>query len=388
MASNGGNGGSTGPAPPGGGSSSGGVKATDALDAFLSAAESQFKRADLGSPDPDVSLAFALGWQMAELYRPDRRGSYKPADTNDLPGVSSLTLAEQTVMGASQLSAGIARLGKRFQDAGLEVPDASGLAQAVAGAPQDDRDRTIRSFHVELLSRLTAADFRLGKAYGLGRALADTTRDPPNPAAEFPPHRVATLTGWIRDLATALPPHAAHPVADSVTAWGAFFGTENSPQAPGSKAEAPLSAQGRLWRSLLSGEKSGPHLLEIADYLGAGAKMVDRSLQILWAFIKRYWWIVTAVIVLFVVGIALVAASASPLVTGVGASSILASLGLSWKGIGTSLGTAAVRVEQPLWEAQVDAMIYRRITPNVVLAVQPPEKDSLDEPSLQEPSAK
>ena len=40
-----------------------------------------------------------------------------------------------------------------------------------------DRDairKAILNLHVALLIQLTAADYRLGKAYGLGRALADT----------------------------------------------------------------------------------------------------------------------------------------------------------------------------------------------------------------------
>lgn len=356
--------------------------ATDALGALLTATESEFKRGAVGATDPDVSFAFALGWQMAELYRPGRRSSSRIADSHDLPGVSSLTADELTQLGTSQLSAGLAKLAKPLQDAGLEPPDANAFAESLSGLSATARQEEIRKFHVEILAVLTAADFRLGKAYGLGRALADTTRAPPNPSAELGRYRVATVSQWIRELATTLPPHAAHPVADSLEAWSRFYDRDNERQVDDSEIKGKLPAQGRLWRSLLSGEKNGTDVLEIADYLGAGEGMIGRSVGIAWRLLKRYWWVVLLALLLFLLGIWALASSAASIVKAVGASSILASIGLSWKGIGTSLGTAAAKVEQPLWGAQLDQAIYRRITPDPVLAEQPKRALTDDEPSL------
>jgi hypothetical protein len=53
-----------------------------------------------------------------------------------------------------------------------------------------------------------AADYRLGNAYGIGRSLADTCRDPASAEtllAELKPHRIAKLREGIDDLATAFP---------------------------------------------------------------------------------------------------------------------------------------------------------------------------------------
>jgi hypothetical protein len=66
--------------------------------------------------------------------------------------------------------------------------------------------------HSELLVALTAADFRLGKAYGLGRALAETAllpdaRNPQTFRRLFARHRLANLLEWLADLKSAFPPH-------------------------------------------------------------------------------------------------------------------------------------------------------------------------------------
>ena len=89
-------------------------------------------------------------------------------------------------MGLDQVQAGITKLAGRIIKAGLELPDAEQFGDSLTEASDPvARQQTIRGFHVRLLATLTAADFRLGKAYGLGRALADTTRDPPDYVTEL-----------------------------------------------------------------------------------------------------------------------------------------------------------------------------------------------------------
>ncbi len=235
---------------------------TALLTAALASADAAFKK-EVGG-DRRVMAAFSLGWQMAEVYRPDRRGGSRPAAQDDLPGISRLSTAELQEMGLLQVQAGITKLRPSICDAGLEVPNAEHFAEAI-GRIRDSQERreAVREFHIGLLATLTAADFRLGKAYGLGRALADTTRLPPDWHAELATHRVSTLAEWIRELASALPPHAAHPVAQSLEAWSEWAQTQAG---SGGETRRKLSAQGRLWRSLLSGEKQGPDVLEISDY--------------------------------------------------------------------------------------------------------------------------
>jgi hypothetical protein len=57
-----------------------------------------------------------------------------------------------------------------------------------------------------------------------------------------------------------------------------------------------------------------------------------------------------------------------------GIASILTALGLTWKGLGGSLGRAVARVEEPAWDAQVDRAIAYAITsplPDALLADAP-----------------
>ena len=357
---------------------------SDAATAFYEAATAQVKRSDLGRPDPLVSVAFALGWQMSEVYRPERRAiRTPPASQHDLPGISRLTEVEFQRMGLDQVQAGITKLATRIVNAGLELPDAEQFGDSLTDESDPvTRQQTIRASHVRLLSTLTAADFRLGKAYGLGRALADTTRDPPDYVTELGRARIATLTGWVRVLASALPDHAAHSVADSMEAWSRYVSGAGRYD---KDTQAKLRAQGELWRSLLSGEKQPTAMLETSDYVHAGEGLLQRSAALAGSFLKHYWWLVALVVILFVGGIVVIAVSGSATAVVAGAGSVLASLGISWKGIGNTLGTASARLEQPLWQAQLDQAVYERITPQTIVDSQAAVRRGPDEPSLDAP---
>jgi hypothetical protein len=154
------------------------ARPTDALSTFAGTASARLKQGELGRPDARVSVAFALGWQIAEIYRPERGTVTPPASGDDLPGLSRLSDEDLEQSGFDQMPAGITKLEYPILEAGLELPNAQYFADALDGVVgKDARRAAIRAFHIELLATLTAADFRLGKAYGLGRALADTTRN-------------------------------------------------------------------------------------------------------------------------------------------------------------------------------------------------------------------
>jgi hypothetical protein len=337
--------------------------AVDVLKAFASSAATAVKQAELGQPDEKVWVAFALGWQLAELYRPDRRRKTKPVAEDDLPGLGRFTVDEWTHLGLDQVQAGITKLQDAITGAGLDVPDAETFAASVPSITDPaQRSEKIRQFHVDLLSTLTAADFRLGKAYGLGRALADTTRHPKDFREELKPGRMANLTEWTLDLATAFQPHASHAVAASMDAWSTWSTTTGTTNGDDAAVLRTLAAQGRTWRSLLSGEKRASSVLETGDYVKAGEGLVERSKSLVGQFLRHYWWLAGLIAILFVGGIAviLLGGNARSLVTG--AATILAGLGLTWKGVGATLGTAAARLEEPVWGAELDAVISSRIT--------------------------
>jgi hypothetical protein len=351
----------------------------DAVNAFLAAAT---KPLPGPAPDAKVSVAFALGWQMAEMYRPELRGTREPADPADLPGIGSFNEGQLTELGLHQVNAALAKLKEPIADAGQDLSLVRTIATAIHNGEDDGPRRDlVLQLHVQLLSTLTASDFRLGKAYGLGRALADTCRNPQTMAdleREFEPGRIGTLRDWISDLASALPPNAGHSVRESLERWCKRLAAE-----PGTASEhlddllERLRRQGTLWRALLSGEKLGRDALELSNYVRAAESLVVRMRDVVLRFISRFRLMFAAIVLLFAGGIALAVWVSDG--TAAGIASIAASLGLTWKGVGGSLGRAVAKVEQPAWDAQLDVAIADAIT-LLPATLWPPPKPARSKP--------
>jgi len=356
----------------GGASSDGSAAAgspADVLNAFASTALADAKLAARGDPDWRVSEAFALGWQMSEIFRPDAPEQVPPVQAGDLPDLSQLGSSDWDEIGLFQLQAGINKLSEAITVAGLNVPNAQEFAAELGSLTGAERAEALRAFHINLLATLTAADFRLGKAYGLGRALADATRFPENYQVELQSSRVTLLAAWIGDLASAFPPHASHAVARSLERWGAWAAA-NPSQSPGSTGAQildHLQPQGRLWRSLLSGEKRPIDTLGQIDYLAAGEETLKNAGSLARRFLRHYLWAVLVALALLIAGIVVMVVSGTAAGIVSGAAAIAAGLGFGWKTIGTSLGSAAARVEAPLWGAALDEVIYERITPSQLI---------------------
>jgi hypothetical protein len=236
------------------------------------------------------------------------------------------------------------------------------------GADADERRVRVRALHVELLAGLTAADFRLGKAYGLGRALADTIREPHDVASlreQLDGFRLRNLQAWIADLSSLLPPHAGRAVGASLVAWRDWAAGDE----PGALDDAGVRRtirafrrQGELWRALLSGEKDARDMLELDDYLAAAGNALQRASGLLWRFLKRFWLLLALALALAVLGLWLILATdtAGHIVAGAGA--LLASLGLTAKSASATLGTLARKLEAPLWSAELDVAIAYAVT--------------------------
>jgi hypothetical protein len=239
----------------------------------------------------------------------------------------------------------------------------------------------VLALHIQLLSTLTAADFRLGKAYGLGRALADTCRNPETAddlQREFGPARIATLGAWVGDLSSAFPPHAGHSVRDSLDRWCKRLSAGSAPDERQLKdVLSRLRRQGELWRALLSGEKFGKDMLELSNYARAAESLVVHMRDLALQFISRFRLMVGLIVLLFAGGVLLILALHDDASIAAGLGSIVASVGLTWKGVGGSLGRAVAKVEKPAWDAQLDVAIADAITlipKELVPAPAPPTK--------------
>src|ERR1700687_3224798 len=152
---------------------------------------------------------------------------------------------------------------------------------AAAGGYSSGFGSGIEVLHKILLEGLTVSDFRIGKGYGLGRALAETVLIPCAVASSrgveglssdrdkgiavktallgmFEGDRVFTIQGWLLDLRDWFDDHAADAVSTTLGGWGfwMFRPTMDGPhiefdwddRRTRMRIEAALRRQGDMWR--------------------------------------------------------------------------------------------------------------------------------------------
>jgi hypothetical protein len=371
--------------------------------------------------DDGVVSAFVLGWHVAELFHSKVPGSVRrrQASLEKLAGIGELDPLSQARLLLAQVQADLQRVW-RSVDGDRPQPDPGpvrSLLEADARAPGQFQAATV-ALHGELLVALTAADFRLGKAYGLGRALAETAllpdaRNPPTFRRQFARYRLANLLEWLADLKSVFPPHAAEAVRGSLPLWAAWsqdpvlrppldqrqsWDWEGEDPAPATVPAPPtgrglarwlragrpqvprgrpvdwssaadresvtraLHRQGQLWRAVLSGEKAGVDLLSGDDYVRAADRLLGRLRRLLLEFLRRFW-ITTSLLAVLVVVIAATlifvhtaSRVAAVVLTAAGV------IGLTWKSAASGLGRVLGHVQRPLWEGELDTAVANAIT--------------------------
>jgi hypothetical protein len=325
-------------------------KPQDAFDEFLRAVRTPVEP---GRADRAVAIAFAAGWHAA-----DALSAAAAAEAGDEAAQKTLTLA------GTMLRADVAKLGDPLRTAAQDI---DGLMDAIAGLDVAGT-RVAAAARVDEVfgAQLMAADFRLGKAFVLGCRIAGL-RDAA-PADGFDPHAFAArfvadhdrLQDSLSQLATALPPNAGHSVRDSLNMWA----TALTADAEALKALRPdhVMRQVEAWRTLLSGEKAGRDTLELPDYVGVAEGVAEQIRQVIRRGLRRFWPLLAAATLLLLAGIALIVLLRDSAGVTAGIAAVITSLGLTWKGLGGSLGRAVAKVEQPAWAAQVDRAIAFAIT--------------------------
>ena len=123
-----------------------------------------------------ICRAVALGWQVTQLFHaPVHQGpATDPPRGRDLPGRSEFPGASQSTWLGEQIQSQLEQL---LADPPPVLMEAMSDVLAALTDPARRRDATldvIFTLHCRLLEALTVADFVLGKAYGLGRAIAET----------------------------------------------------------------------------------------------------------------------------------------------------------------------------------------------------------------------
>jgi hypothetical protein len=321
-----------------------------------------------------VTTSFAFGWQMARLYTGPLRSAAEPRLEDDLPGLSDLPAAELVKLGLAQADGALSRLRAFLDDAPLPSTDAVRAETEKSPPDRDAIRKAILELHVAVLVQLTAADYRLGKAYGLGRALADTCAPAHGDPAErrqalghhLEPHRALVLLAWLDDLKTVLPPHAGRGVADSLQRWKRWAETADlanaDPPAVNSITHT-LHRCGQAWRAIVSGEKAATDLLESGDYVSAARGTLARAAAIAWALALRLWAPLSLALVLIGVGIWLIIANHSTAQVLAGLGTIAGGLGITWRSAAGSVEHLSLGLLRPLWDAQIDDVVAARLTP-------------------------
>lgn len=323
-----------------------------------------------------VETALSLGWQMTRLF-----GSPECFDTEqkleeDLPGMSSLAGRSRAELGLAQADGALTTL-KAFVGDKVTLPSTKAVRDEISGSAADATAlRTaILTLHVDLLVGLTAADFRLGKAYGLGRALADTCVPAHDePAAELQKsiryhldsHRALVLVGWLDDLKTVLPDHAGQSVSDSLQRWIRWWeatALDDADETEIKRVARRLHRQGQRWRAVLSGEKGSKDLLATEDYVDAGRGMLRHARQVVLSFVGQLWAPLAVAGLLLLVGIALMFLDNSTGQVIAGLGTVAGGLGITWRSATNSLGRISHRLGEPLWGAELDRVIADRLTP-------------------------
>ena len=322
--------------------------------AFADEAVSVVKRAELRATDPQLAAALGAGWYLAALCHGAGANRTAAAVRGSAMGFASFESGQATAFSREQVKASAAKLAEPVKRAGLALPALDDLAPE--NAPQADND---------MLGALSAADFRLGKAYGVGAALLQLTSRPsdePTLKEHLTNANVAPLVAAIDDLGSALPPHAGHSVRESIREWQKSIdtGSRVAPESP--ETWQLLERQGELWRAMLAGEKTGRDMLEIDDYVDAAERLAKRLRGLVLRLVVKVPELTVLVIGLFALGVYLLVATDAEGAIIAGAGSIIASLGLTWRGIGRSLGGLAGMLEQPLWGAELDTAITQSIT--------------------------
>lgn len=223
--------------------------------------------------------AVALGWNVGQMTSllSARAGPEGPGRAAVNGDESSDEDRDQLVM---RIRARVLKLADVVSVEELQDATGKALDRFQADMGEDELRHGLDSLRTKLGHVLVAEDSRLGKAYRLGIALQELSSSQPDatqnePQAWYDEDSVERIERYLAELHTILPDHAAMGVFGSLQIWKAF-GKEKKWGEP----DMRLDQQGRVWRALLSGEKSATGDLKLADYVYAGRHAVKNAAEI------------------------------------------------------------------------------------------------------------
>ena len=312
-----------------------------------------------------VQQAFVLGWHIAQLYNLPA-GARADVVAGTLPGIDALNETARDRLQFAIVESGLAALCPQLCPP-HEATVAVASAVAAVGAPRTDLSAKVCALHVDVLTALSAADFRLGKSYSLGRALAEIALLPATGADDafrnsldlvLGDSRVTQIVGWLSALKTLFPPHAAYAASRTLQMWQTDSRNCDVPDI--ADARRALTAQGQVWLSMLSGEKNPTDMLKEDDYVQAADALGRRFRILAGHFVKHYWWallILAGVVAATITAVAVGAGLSGGAKLAADIAALAAALGITAKSATASISKVATHVEEPLWQSEVDESV-------------------------------
>ena len=344
-------------------------KPEEGASAFAKEVAAAIRAQELGTGDGGTATAIQLGWHVAAIATENVASTAAATGGAAAAGLETLSEEQALAYSIKHVEVAFAKLqkivdGARIEGADLDFPTET--LRECSDAAAEARSGKADEIDAKALAILGAVDFRLGRGYGIGRSLMRLATPP---AGELAGHlgmaQVAPLAAALDDLTTALPAHAGHAVRASIEEWALTVEVaekDRKDDQNDDELRPLLCRQGVLWQTVLTGEKAAHEMLEVDDYLDAAQRLSVRVRSVVRSFLKRFWLLVTLIVALFVGGVALRLTMDDGATTLAGAGGILASLGLTWRAVGISLGRIVSKVEQPLWGAEIDTAVTRAIT--------------------------
>lgn len=331
-------------------------------------------------------LALHLGWTMAVLYGflPAGKAGATP---RTLPTEHQLPRTERIAVELVRLQCLCGQLAKLLPDPAVPLPmPGEPLSEDQAeqlATDADKRKALLVSLNDGLLEAFACADKSLSIAYQLGRSLRDTANLPSNGstdpelivqtlADQLNRDRITKLQDWLSTVAPNLPADAAVVVSASVGRWSDFFFVTFDRDTPGKlrnsvntgdfarETQKALLIQGDVWLNLLIGAEATAGLQTPESNVAAAEAALSRTARIVRRVLRHYW----AALVVLAVALGAVLFLASWYLGGAGKvwtqiASIAATLGITARGVMSSVGRFSSAAEKPIYHAeQLDAMAW------------------------------
>ena len=359
---------------------------SDALTAF----EAQAQKLPAGpAADPNVAVAYALGWAVGDALTCAKYQVFEhlvKVPEFDAPADQWELLVNQIISHSGRLNDHLESTHADFDlsaqletAATLRLGSSSGDVKTAVSA----KSATAMELHTGILTVLWSVASPLAKSYQLGHDMEQMCATPvagqSTTVSASVKGRSAEVHRLLTALASKLPANAAHATDNSLRLWSASL------SAGGEETPGDLLRQGRRWHDVLAGEVSGKDGLRLTDYVAAADSVAGKLWQTARQVAVRFKvWLIVAVLVA-AAGIVLIVIGTKGTI-GAGITAVLATFGLTWKGIGDFFGRAAANAEDQLWDAEIDWAIAYRFT----ILRNPPADSQLkprsDTPAIDQPT--